>query len=609
MSYQVDKFNGTFLTAVEDGTIDTTTDIRLVGKNYAGYGEVQNENFVHMLEHFANTTAPPRSITGQIWFDSTTTEKKLKYYDGTRWKVIGGAQVSSSAPAGLSKGEFWWDDSAKQLYTWSGTDFILVGPETSPELGATGLTARTVKDDQENDKTILQLTANDIPVAIISSEEFNLNKTSGLYEDLTAFNLIGKGITIAGATTGISDANNYKYRGTATNSDRLGGFAVDQFVRTGSIIFDETISFGKTGFIVGIDDPLDLVGNLHIKTETFRPSIFDQPQERTVLDSVKNENVVFRFTDDLIELTPNSIIPGQHNTYDIGIDDEQTPSNNRYFRNIYSTNFIGTLQGNVVGNVTGNITGNVINDTGSVIVSAETNSVGNSTTTYSGTFNGNVVGELQGNASNAITLGNNLPVESVPSGADKRSIPVRDADGDIYATNFVGTASNANRLKIDDSATDPDSNYRSAKTTATANTIVARDGASDIYANIFNGTATSARYADLAEKYLTDNDYEPGTVVAVGGEAEVTACTPGSHAIGVVSTDPAFMMNKDLEGGTYIALKGRVPVKVGGKVKKGDTLVAGVNGYAVSGSEGHIFGIALETNDNESVKLIESVIL
>jgi hypothetical protein len=82
MAYQVDKFNGTFLTSVEDGTIDTTTDIRFVGKNYAGYGEVQNENFLHILENFANTTPPPRGIVGQIWYDSTSTEKKLKFYDG-----------------------------------------------------------------------------------------------------------------------------------------------------------------------------------------------------------------------------------------------------------------------------------------------------------------------------------------------------------------------------------------------------------------------------------------------------------------------------------------------------------------------------------------------
>jgi hypothetical protein len=134
MAYKVDKFNGTFLTSVEDGTIDTTTDLRFVGKNYAGYGEVQNENFLHLLENFANTTAPPKAIGGQIWFDSG--EKKLKFYDGSQWKVAAGAVSVGTAPSNLASGELWWDSSAKQLYAWSGTEFILVGPEASPDLGA-----------------------------------------------------------------------------------------------------------------------------------------------------------------------------------------------------------------------------------------------------------------------------------------------------------------------------------------------------------------------------------------------------------------------------------------------------------------------------------------
>ena len=102
MAYQVDKFSGAFVTSVADGTIDTTTDLRFIGKNYAGYGEVQNENFLHLLENFANTTAPPKSITGQIWFDTST--NKLKYYDGSRFKVASGAEASVSAPSGLGHG-------------------------------------------------------------------------------------------------------------------------------------------------------------------------------------------------------------------------------------------------------------------------------------------------------------------------------------------------------------------------------------------------------------------------------------------------------------------------------------------------------------------------
>ena len=105
-----------------------------------------------------------------------------------------------------------------------------------------------------------------------------------------------------------------------------------------------------------------------------------------------------------------------------------------------------------------------------------------------------------------------------------------------------------------------------SSTSSISDTIARRDVSGNLTANVFNGTATAANYADLAEKYLADNEYEPGTVVAVGGEAEVRATVFGDRAIGVVSTAPAYMMNSELEGGTYVALKGRVPCKVVGSV-------------------------------------------
>jgi len=130
-----------------------------------------------------------------------------------------------------------------------------------------------------------------------------------------------------------------------------------------------------------------------------------------------------------------------------------------------------------------------------------------------------------------------------------------------------------------------------------------------VTATLFDGTATTARYADLAEKYLCDQDYDEGTVVMVGGSAEVTACTEYAYAIGVVSHNPALMMNSELEGGTYIALKGRVPVKVQGPITKGQTLVAGNDGVAQEGTQGRVFAVALESTDSDKISLIEAVIL
>ena len=133
-----------------------------------------------------------------------------------------------------------------------------------------------------------------------------------------------------------------------------------------------------------------------------------------------------------------------------------------------------------------------------------------------------------------------------------------------------------------------------------------------IYATTFSGTATTARYADLAEKYLADADYEVGTVMVVGGEKEVTASSGfGQRAIGVVSANPAYMMNSELEGGTYIALKGRVPVKVTGVINKGDRLIASNNGCATAGvmHANDVFAIALESKADAGDGVVEAVIL
>ena len=142
-----------------------------------------------------------------------------------------------------------------------------------------------------------------------------------------------------------------------------------------------------------------------------------------------------------------------------------------------------------------------------------------------------------------------------------------------------------------------------ATTAATASKIVARDSSGDVFANLFQGTATSARYADLAEKYESDEILEAGTVVCFGGDKEVTACEEDAHhsVAGVISTEPAYMMNSDAEG-QYVALTGRVPCKVVGPVAKGDLLVSSsVKGHAKADNNapaGRIIGKAIGSSDS-----------
>jgi len=142
--------------------------------------------------------------------------------------------------------------------------------------------------------------------------------------------------------------------------------------------------------------------------------------------------------------------------------------------------------------------------------------------------------------------------------------------------------------------------------------VLFRSSAGDLSANVFRGTATAVQGADLAEKYLADGEYDIGTVMSVGGVKEIRPCNRGDRAFSVVSVNPGYIMNTELEGGTVVALKGRVPVKVIGIVHKGDSLVADSVGIAKVAeiSEYHnVFAIALEDNDSLEVKLIESVVL
>ncbi len=609
MAYQVNKFNGVLQTTVADGTIDSSTDLRFVGKNYAGYGEVQNENFLHLMENFSNTTPPPKAVNGQIWYDSGN--KRLKFYDKdlSKWKLAGGAEVSVSQPSGLQTGEFWWDSAAKQLYAWSGTQYVLVGPSASPELGSSAISSDTIKDTKTpvaDSHAILKVIAGGEVVAIFNAlEDFVPASSTGLQAN---FPIIHRGLTLINTPSSGETTSEYRFWGTASNADQLGGYDVDQFVRVGvENPFTSAIKFTDAGFYVGDDADL---------------RVWVENGQDVVIENKVNTNITLRISNgavkkDVAIVTPTAIIPGSDLIYNLGSSSS-----------LWATIYAGTLVSNINAAdattaydgttkiFTGAFKGNVTATDATVLVNATTKVIGAAGIEHQGNFIGAFQGDLNGTASNAQTLLDYAPSITVTSGTTE--VPLRNTDGYIYANRFVGPSTKSMTLKIDDAATDATWNgsdettwYRSARTTKTAYTIAARDAAADLWANIFHGTATAARYADLAEKYLPDAEYEVGTVVVIGGEKEITASNWGQRAIGAISSSPAFMMNKDLEGGVYVALKGRVPVKVSGSVKKGDRLIAGNNGTATAAvpHANDVFAIALESSDDTGVKLIEAVIL
>ncbi len=150
----------------------------------------------------------------------------------------------------------------------------------------------------------------------------------------------------------------------------------------------------------------------------------------------------------------------------------------------------------------------------------------------------------------------------------------------------------------------------------TGNGAVALGATGSRFSNIF-GLASSAQYADLAEKFLADQNYDIGTVLMIGGNAEVTAAVKDSNAvIGTVGEKPGFIMNDGLEGENVVAVSyiGRVPCKVEGEVKKGDILVVSNNaGIAcsttISNTEmfGKVIGKSLEDSDGTK-NIIEIVV-
>ena len=208
MAYSINKTDGTLLATVADGQVDDlTTDITLIGKNYSGFGESLNENFIKLLENFASTSRPEHPIRGQIWFD--TSEAKLKVYTGTGFVPVSSASISNSQPGQPGAGDLWFNNISKQLYFYDGVGFILLGPAYSQAQGLSGFKVETILDSLNSSRVVTYLYNNGILLGIFAKDTFtpklNIEGFSGSI--VPGFN--------AGTLAGI------KFNVTATNADRL----------------------------------------------------------------------------------------------------------------------------------------------------------------------------------------------------------------------------------------------------------------------------------------------------------------------------------------------------------------------------------------------------
>jgi hypothetical protein len=227
MAYKINNTFGTLLVTLADGTIDTaTTDLTLIGKGYAGFGEKLNENIVKLLENFNNTSAPSNKITGQLWYDQTN--KQINIYTGTKWKPVGSTTNSGTSPANAVQGDMWFDTTNTQLYVYTGSAWTLIGPTTVAGSGVTAMITETVQDNTGVNKTILKGVQGDTVVCIVSAEAFTPSSTETLGAALitAGFTTVAQGVQLS------SSVASAKFRGTATDSDALGGIVAANFLRS-----------------------------------------------------------------------------------------------------------------------------------------------------------------------------------------------------------------------------------------------------------------------------------------------------------------------------------------------------------------------------------------
>jgi len=193
----------------------------LVGKNYAGYGEFLDTNFVHLLENSSNTTAPGAPLTGQLWWDSGNS--LLKVYNGTTFKTISAATASSSAPTSNVTGDLWYDTTNQQLKVYTGTTFLLVGPQFSAGEGTSGAIVATITDNVSVDHVVVELYVNDAIVGIISKDATFTPQVA-----ISGFTTVRPGITLST----LIGSQVPLFQGTATNAQTLNSLSSSQFMRT-----------------------------------------------------------------------------------------------------------------------------------------------------------------------------------------------------------------------------------------------------------------------------------------------------------------------------------------------------------------------------------------
>jgi hypothetical protein len=176
MAYEVNKTDGTVLLNIQEGEIDTTYGLNLLGKNYLGYGELIAENFVRLLENFSSTDEPANPITGQLWFNtpsSSVNPKQLKVYHGSGvWKPVANVFVGTEPSlSSRGKGDFWFDTVNQSIAVWTGAKWLNLSTLYGAAGAETGIVIdELIKDTSGTNHKAIKFKVNGVLVAIFSAD-------------------------------------------------------------------------------------------------------------------------------------------------------------------------------------------------------------------------------------------------------------------------------------------------------------------------------------------------------------------------------------------------------------------------------------------------------
>ncbi len=199
---------------VEDNDINVTTSLSLVGRNTTSYGVEFNQNFLKLLENFANTSAPTNPVEGQLWYDTTAGGEQLKVYDGTTWVASGGLKKAINEPGAAQSitGDLWVDTDNQQLYLYTGSGWTLIGPDYAGGLN-TGVSPVKIVGQDNIEYSALQIDISAKPVAIISSDTFTPRA------QINGFSQINPGVNLS--TADITGDGAPRFYGPAEQAENL----------------------------------------------------------------------------------------------------------------------------------------------------------------------------------------------------------------------------------------------------------------------------------------------------------------------------------------------------------------------------------------------------